>query len=441
MFRKSIRAAALGTVAALALTACAGQGSGGVAEAPADDTATQAAPEGATRLVLWHGMTGPDGPAVTQIIEDFNLSQNEVFVEENVMPWDVLHQRLLTSITAPDGPQIVAMSSSDLAQYAAIDAFAPMDDFWDTEQWMDTSVLPASVREAGTVDGVTYSAPLNIAPMMLYWNKGMFEAAGLDPQTPPATWEEFAEAARALTVDENGDGINDVFGFALADNNTIPIYQMLMWGAGGGIVSQDGAQSLLASEESIEALEFWVSLVRDEQLSQIGLGGADADNLFRTERAAMQIVGPWMTTAFTEAGIDFGLAAPPAGPRGQVTLLDTVGFSINARADEAQRDAAKQFFAYWNSVESQITWADGSGFPPTRMDVPADSLANPFSAAFGAQDLLENSKVFLAGVPAGRAINTEIFEPALQRVLNGQGEVRDVFTAASAEVQARLDQE
>ena len=57
----------------------------------------------------------------------------------------------------------------------------------------------------------------------------------------------------------------------------------------------------------------------------------------RPERAAMEIVGPWMTTGFTEAGIDFGLAPPPAGPAGPVTLGTSVAFAINARVRRRHR--------------------------------------------------------------------------------------------------------
>jgi len=447
---RTVRMAALATGIVLSLSACVGQGTAPATDATEVDTVTDTVTEGApqatpasgdaTRLVLWHGMTGPDGPAVEEIINNFNSSQDEVFVESNVMPWDVLHQRLLAQLAAPDGPQLIAMSAADLGQYAAQGALAPMDDFWDTDTWMDTSVLPEAAREASTVDGVTYGVPLNVAPMMLYWNKDMFEAAGLDPETPPRTWDELAEMAKQLTVDENGDGVPEQFGLALADNNTVPIWQMLLWGNGGGVVSQDGTESLLGTPQTIEALQYWVNLVRDDHISPIGLSGADADNLFRTQRAAMQIVGPWQTTAYTDAGINFGLAAPPAGPAGSDTLLDVVNFTTNGRIDPTQADAARKFLAFWNSPESQVVWADGSGFPPNRTDIPASDLANPYSAVFGNPELLNNSQVYLGGVPNSNQITTEVFEPALQRALNSSGDISSIFTDADAQVRSLIGQ-
>ncbi|WP_448059233.1 ABC transporter substrate-binding protein [Cellulomonas hominis] len=418
----------------LALTACTGQGT-----TTSDDDAPAATDGGPTTLVLWHGLTGPDGPAVQQIVDDFNASQDDIVVEPNVMPWDVLYQKLLTSLTSPDGPQIVAMSASNLPQYAAKGALAPLDGFYADDTYMDTSVLAPAAIEASVFDGVNYGVPLNISTMMLYWNKDMFAAAGLDPEQPPTTWDEFAEMAKSLTVDENNDGKPEQYAIALADHETVAMYQPLLWNNGGGVVSDDGTTSIVDSPESLAALQYWVDLVRDQKVSPIGLAGADADKLFQTGKAAMEIVGPWMTTGFDEAGLNYGLARPFAGPTGQDTLADVVTFGVNAQASAAQQDAAQTFFAYWNSVESQTTWADGSGFPPTRTDIPADSLANPYSAKFGAPELLNNSKVYLAGVPNAATITDSIFYPALQRVLNGDGDLTEVFTQASKDIQAAIE--
>ncbi|MEN1973493.1 ABC transporter substrate-binding protein [Cellulomonas olei] len=429
--RRTRRGIALAAGLTLALAACAGQGS-----AQDDDGATG---DGPTELVLWHGMTGPDGPAVQQIIDDFNASQDDVVVKPNVMPWDVLYQKVLTSLSSDDGPQVVAMSASNVPQYASKGALAPVDDFYADDTWMDTSALPDAAKHAADFDGTAYGVPLNIAPMMLYWNKDMFEAAGLDPEQPPTTWDEFASMAEKLTVDENGDGKPEQYAAALADHTTVPIYQMLLWGTGGGVVADDAATATLDTPETLEALEFWVDQVREKKVSPIGLSGADADKLFQTGKAAMEIVGPWMTTGFDEAGLDYGLAAPPAGPDADVTLADVVAFTVNAKASDAQQDAAKTFFAYWNSVESQKTWADGSGFPPTRTDIPADELENPYSAVFGDPELLGSAKVYLAGVPSSGTITDSIFYPALQRVLNGDGDLTEVFTQANADVQAAID--
>ena len=164
-----------------------------------------------------------------------------------ISPWDQFFQRLLPSLASDDGPDLVAMDTAQLPQYVARGAFRPLDDYYEDPSTESDALVQAAV-DATKWDGVAYGVPMNFTTLLLYWNKGMFEEAGLDPEAPPETWEEFADYAVQLT----GDG---QYGLAIADNNTIPMWPILLWGNGGGVVSDDGTTSLLDAPETIEALE------------------------------------------------------------------------------------------------------------------------------------------------------------------------------------------
>jgi multiple sugar transport system substrate-binding protein len=429
-FRPLTIVAAL-AVAGLALSGCTGQGSGG-----GGDDQTDAS--GKITLDFWNGFTGPDGPALQKVVDDFNASQDGVEVKTNIMPWDTLYQKVLTSVASKDGPDIIAMSASRMPQFASQGLFESVDDYYDDSSH-DADALATAAVDASVFDGVNYGVPVNFTPMMMYYNKDLFSAAGLDPEKPPTTWDELASMVPKLTVDENGDGQPEQFALALADHETVPIMASMLWGTGGGIASEDGSTSMLGDPETIEALDFWVSLIRDQKATQIGMSGADADKLFQTQKAAIEIVGPWMTTGFDEAGINFGLAKPPAGPSDEAVLADVVSMGLPAGTSDAQKAAAYEFFAFWNSAEGQTTWSDGSGFPPNRADVADKVTASPYPAVFGASDITDVSRTLLPGVAAGGPIMETIFNPSVQRALNGEGSVQDIFTAASADVQSELD--
>ncbi|GAA3895321.1 ABC transporter substrate-binding protein [Leifsonia kafniensis] len=429
--RRSVLVAGVSIAATMALTmsGCTG---GGTQSKGAND------PDAKVTLDFWNGFTGPDGPALQKVVDDFNTSQDRVTVKTNIMPWDTLYQKVLTAAAGKDGPDIVAMSASRLPQYIDEGLYQPLDDYYDNADF-DSEALATAAVDASMYDGKNYGVPVNIATMLMYYNKDLFTAAGLDPEKPPTTWDEFAEMVPKLTVDENGDGKPEQYAIALADHETVPMYQPFLWNAGGGVVSDDGKTSELGSEGSLDALNFWVDLVREQKASPIGLAGADADKLFTTGKAAIEIVGPWMTAGFNDAGLNFGLARAFAGPTDAITLADVVSMSIPTSADETTKQAAYEFFAYWNSQEGQKTWAEGSGFPPTRSDIASEITENPYPSIFGAPEIIDNSKVLLAGVAAGGTITTTIFEPALQKALNGEGTVDDLFTEASKQVQAELD--
>lgn len=427
--RVMIAATATVVLSGVVLSGCAGQGSGG-----GDETSS----DGKVVLDFWNGFTGPDGPALQQVVDDFNASQDEVEVKTNIMPWDTLYQKVLTSVAGSNGPDIIAMSASRIPQFADEGMFMPVDDYYEDPD-NDSEALTSAAVEASMYDGKNYGVPVNYATMMMYYNKDLFTAAGLDPEAPPATWDEFAAMVPQLSTDGNGDGKPDVYAIALADHETVPIFPSLLWGTGGGIVSDDGTTSLLAEPESIEALEYWVDLVKDQKAAPIGLSGADADKLFQTSKAAIEIVGPWMTTGFDEAGLNYGLVKPFAGPASDAVLADVVSMGIPSNASDEVKDAAYKFFAYWNSADGQITWANGSGFPPTRADVADQITESPYPAIFGAPDVADSARVLMPGVAAGGPILETVFTPALQRALNGEGTVEEIFTKASEEAQAELD--
>jgi len=145
-----------------------------------------------------------------------------------------------------------------------------------------------------------------------------------------------------------------------------------------------------------------------------------------------------MTTGFEDAGIDFGLAPPPAGPAGEVTLGTSVSFAVNAKTSDDKKAAAREFIKFWNTKESQVYWSVNSGFPPNRTDIPEEELSkNPYVASFAAP--ADTARFYLSGVREFTKVNETIFEPALQRVLNGRGTAEEVFPKAAEEIQSVLD--
>ncbi|GAA3777980.1 ABC transporter substrate-binding protein [Microbacterium kribbense] len=428
--RAIVMAAAGIGVVALALTGCAGQGSG------KDGGGTDAS--GKVSLEFWNGFTGPDGPALQKVIADFNKSQDKVTVKANIMPWDTLYQKVLTAVAGNSGPDIIAMSASRMPQFSAQGMFAPVDDYY-SDPANDSSALAQAAIDASKFDGKNYGVPVNYTPMMMYYNKDVFTAAGLDPAKPPTTWDELKAMVPKLTVDSNGDGKPEQYALALADHETVPVFPALLWGTGGAVVSDDGKTSQLDSAESLNALNYWVSLVKDDKASPIGLSGADADKLFTTKKAAIEIVGPWMTSGFDAAKLNYGIVAPPAGPTDDTILADVVAMGLPAGISDTKKKAAYEFFAYWNSKEGQITWASGSGFPPNRADVADQITSSPYPAIFGAADVGKRTKILLAGVAPGGTIIDTIFFPAVQKALNGEGSVNSIFADASKQVQAELD--
>jgi multiple sugar transport system substrate-binding protein len=266
-------------------------------------------------LTFWHGYTEADGKVLDGIVDDYNKSQDKVTIKTQVKTWDVIDDTLLTALSANKGPQIVAMPAERLPVYASKKALVNLDDFYaDDKNAAEISDQAAAME---TVDGAKYGVPTGFVPLSVFYNKALFEAAGVTEF--PETWDEWVDAAKKLTVDQDGDGTPEQYGLALADHATVGngVWPSLFAGNGGEIV--DDSKSVIDSPENVETLEYWSKALNDDKISPTGLDGVATDKLFSSGKAAMTIGGPWMASVSTENKIDYGIAAIPAGPVAQAS--------------------------------------------------------------------------------------------------------------------------
>ncbi len=234
--------------------------------------------------------------AYEALIDTFNETHDDIQVTMEVQPWDTIAQKLPSAWATGQGPDLATpnFDPNIIAKYLETESLLPLDSVG------DTSLLDPAAIEAFTVDGELYAVPANVATLQLYYNKALFEAAGIDG--PPTTVDEFKEDVAALS----GDGI---VGLSVAERETIQMWPILQWLDGGDIVDDQGC-SVLDSEASIAGLQSWVDLT-DAGALPVGLTGAESDSLFSAGQAAMQLNGPWAAAGYAEAGIDFGVAPGP----------------------------------------------------------------------------------------------------------------------------------
>lgn len=421
------RATALAATAAVALlvTGCAAESDNG----SADDV---------TKITFWNGFTGPDGDALKDRVAAFNDENPDVFVEMTIMPWDVLNQKLMPALGAGEGPNLSLNGVEAVASNALTGAFGDLDEYY--ERWDEQDALFPTVAGGTSWNDKHYSVPMTFSPMLVYYNKALFADAGLDPENPPADWQELQEAAIALTKDDNGDGTPEQYGLLLASHEGPMGWENLMWDNGGGTVSEDGTTATLGDPKSVEAVELWSGLIKEHDISPGGMNGAEADALFTAGKGAMIIEGPWMSNGFKEAGIDFGVAPLAAGPAGEFAISNSSMFFVSQQTFEsdAQKEAVWRFLDFWNSRDNQIAWAVTSGNPPTRTDISADDLAeNPNLGPF-MDNRAQEVRFYLANVVASNEIRG-IYEDAMQKVTSGAGDAQTVMSEAAEQIQQLLD--
>ncbi|HEV2342934.1 MAG TPA: ABC transporter substrate-binding protein [Actinocrinis sp.] len=395
-------AVALAAGLALALAGCGGSGSSGSGGGP-------------VHLTLWTGFTGPDRPAYEALIAQFNASHKDVQVSMDVQPWDTIGQKLPVAWATGQGPDLATPNFDPgvVQTYVKAGSALPLDGK------IDASAFPPAVTKAFTVDGSLYAAPANLATLVLYYNKTMFTAAGITQA--PKTQDDFVADAKKLTL---GGADPTQFGISLADHSTIQMWPILQWMNSGDIVGSDGCATI-DSAASVGALKTWAGLVANDHVSPVGQTGADADTLFASKKAAMELNGPWAADGFRKAGIDLGIAPVPVGPAGPVTLASTVPLMV-AKGGKHQAQAL-EFINYWTSKDAQAAFSKASGFPPSRTDV---TVADPSVAVFA--QALPYARLYLSGIAQSSQIDSDVYTQLIGKITRGANVQSSANDAAKA---------
>ncbi|MCR5033350.1 MAG: ABC transporter substrate-binding protein [Lachnospiraceae bacterium] len=438
-----------GGLLATLLTVCLLAGCGKAAEpAPAatgsDDTASaqtqtaadtkdEAADAGDTQtaepitISFWCNFTGSDGDVLREIVANYNETNTDnVTVEIDIMDYATLQSKLPTAISTGTGPSFILAGVELIKQYKENDMILPIDDFWDVTG-IDKSNFNANVLEKSYFDGTQYGVPMQYNLQYLYYNKDLFAAAGLDPEKAPKTMDELEAAAVACT-----DAANGIYGIGLPVN--YGNYVEYLWANGGDVVSTDGTQNFLNSEENIKTLT-WMQDLMKKGVSPEGLDAGEADTMFQAGRLAMYTSGPWNINGLNQLGINYGITAIPAGSAGAFAPEGGCSWMLAKGADDAVRSAAYKFMAYWLSDGVLKEWSNRNGFPVWADTVLADPeiQANKILA-----DVSEASTIgrdYHLQLDCGSQIDADVMQPLMERVLRGD----DVATCLQ-EASDKLDE-
>ncbi len=381
-------------------------------------------------LTYWSGFTGGDGPTYQALITMFNKTHPSIKVNYVVQPWDSIAQKLPTAMASGSGPDIATpdYNVGTIRQYIANGLIAPLDSLLGSgSNQVSPSILPAAIKSAFTVNGHLYAMPANWATLELYWNKTLFAKAGI--AAPPKTMAELQQDSVKLTV-KSGSTVKQ-YGIAIADHSTIPMWPIFIWANGGDLLTSKGC-SALADPKTVQAVSTWADLIVKDQISQVGLSGQDADNLFSAQKAAMEINGPWAIGEYQPAHVNFGLTQVPVGALGKpVTTASTVPMVLNAKS--SNKAAATTFFSWWMSKPAQAYLSEHVGYPPSRTDMATypGLTSNPYVVGFSAQS--PYARFYLPTLANFNQVDTSVFAPAIQQAERGAN-VASVLSSASGQL-------
>lgn len=318
----------------------------------------------AQELTFWHYWDGANGQVLQGLIDRYEEEHPGVTIEATFVPGSDLMTRLQTAIAGQVTPTMAIADLIAMPHLTSSGALAPLDDYL-AASTIDINDYFAGPLVYGIRDGQRYSLPVSASNLGLFWNKALFEEAGLDPETPPQTWAELMQFAKTIHEETGKVGLEL---FTQGGEGTSWQWQVYLWGAGGEILTDDLSEPAFNSEAGVKALQYWADLVEEGGSSVAPWG------LFGRGEAGMVMDGSWMTQFFPmQVNFELGSAVFPHPEGGEpATNMGGEQIFIFANASPEAQQAAWDFIEWFSSTPVQVEWDRGTGFMPIKQSVATD---------------------------------------------------------------------
>lgn len=439
--------------------------SSAASSAPASSAASSAAPTavkpttvpvpaGAVKFDFWHAMGGTNGEAIVEMMARFNASQTKCYGTAIFQgTYDDSLNKIKAGLQSKEVPAIAQMY--DLATQLMIDlkAIEPMQTYIDRDKF-DLKDYEPNVLGYYSVGGKLYGMPFNTSAPMLYYNKDLFKAAGLDPNKPPRTYAEVLDYAKKLTK-KDASGKITVAGYGISIYGWI--FEQLNAAAGGLYLNNDngrGARATAAAfngPEGVGAVTFWKEGVDAGVYQVFGRHPAGTDAVvlaFQNQQAAMFIESTARLRALINASagkFELGTAYIPrpneeAFKKAGVIIGGASVYIMKDRPD-AEKNCAWEFIKHNTSPEIQAYWHTASGYYPVTKkayDVPLDKeWVAKYPQFLTAVNQLHDSPAIpssMGGASGTMPQNRQRIELAIEEVLAGKATPKQALDAAATDV-------
>lgn len=386
------------------------------------------------RYAIWDQS---QAPTLQKIIDAYEVQNPDIDVELQVTPWGKYWTKLQTEAGNGNLPDVFWMNPFNFPLYASNGVVLPIDNMA-KDSGFDVEVIPPVMRNIYSYDGQLFSLPNNRDAIVVWYNKSIFEAAGVDEPVAGWTWSDFQDTAAALT-----DANNGVWGTA-AYLNFRQVWINTIHQAGGSILSDDEQTAQWDTEAASAGVKYWADIAQAGSSPTVDqLSDTDQYSMFLSGKLGMIYAGSWLGVGFAESELaangDIGVAVLPKGPKNGAASTSSLGNMIGASTKNV--DQAYDFVEFLGSKEAAAIYTSGgialSAYPEFDQNFTAY-----YADKFDAQPISDQiGDVF--GLP--RSYNSpewlKLQNPEIAPIFKGEVSVEEGLGDLQKAMQAALDRE
>lgn len=287
-------------------------------------------------MSTWAGVE--EAAELQEILDEINASQDQYQIVHEPIPADY-YTVVKTQLAAPGtGADLYWMDQNNMALKSEGVFMDLSDCLADSEAGTagDVSDYYPGILAVNEYEDGVYGLPWIAQPVVLYYNKDLFDAAGVEYPESGWNWDDFVEKAKALTLDTDDDGEIDQWGFT---NNSWPPPFIFIWQAGGELINEDFTEAPIDSPQFVEGFEFYLSTAYNPEMSpsRETIAEQGFGEMFKAGRIAMFMGGAADDLDRVE-GVNTGVVPVPVHPETGIgtTFAWNASTVVNASTDNPE---------------------------------------------------------------------------------------------------------
>lgn len=350
---KKAAAVILTSIMTLSLAACSGNGNDSKTESGDDAAKTSDSKNVELSVSIWDPN---QEPGIKEILGDFT-AKTGIKTKLSVIKWEEYWTMLEAGAQGGSLPDVFWMHSNESQRYMSNDMLLDLTNKIADSSEVNPDNYPKDIWGLYTYEDKYYAIPKDVDTIALWYNKAMFDEAGLDYPTADWTWDDLTVAAKALTKKDKSQ-----YGFAMRNDNNQAGYYNLIYDNEGYVINDDKTKSGWDNPKTIEAmqqLEEWIKLGVMPSIETMAENNEDV--LLQSGQIAMTAQGSWMLPAYrdneyTAKNCDVVELPKSASTGKRVSLYNGLGWAASANGKHTEE--AWKLIEYLGSKEAQTRQAE-----------------------------------------------------------------------------------
>ena len=330
-------------------------------------TAVTASAADAEELTIWvHETDSPEGQLYKTLVDEFNKEYEGTYhatLTQIARSGDAggYDDKVNAAITNGGLPDVFTVDGVAVAQYADANAIVPIGDYFKEDELADFN---PSIIQQGTYNDELYTLGVMDSSVGVFYNKDMFEKAGIEPATAEKPWTlaQLEDAAKKLTTD-------DCYGITMSldakDETCIYFFLPLIYSQNSSVLDEDGetAEGFLNGDATKNVFN-WIKEMADNGYAS----ATPAENSFELGQAAMALTGSWEPGNLAKYDINWGLMPMPVYDENSTpaSACGSWTFAMSSNCSDEKKEGAAELIRFMTSTDASARMYEANAMPPAR---------------------------------------------------------------------------